>query len=276
MKAMPYKTILVHAEAAQASDARVRLAVQVAGMFGSKVIGLAAEGFFPIMTSGYAASDSMVIDAVRERIAADLPVAEQRFRTLTAEVDDGVVWITGYDYPAVEIARHARGADLVIAARPPRGCNSAFAAPAADVVLEAGVPVLMAADSEASLRADHVLVAWKNTRESRRALADALPFLMRATKVTVLVVSGESDEVEQVGLHELAARLARHGVNIETLVAPKGRGTVAETIERTATRLQADLIVMGAYGHSRLQEWVLGGVTEDLLATSPRFVLFSH
>jgi nucleotide-binding universal stress UspA family protein len=228
------------------------------------------------MTTGYAASDGMVIEAVRERIAADLPIAEQRFRSLTQGVADGVDWLTGYDYPAVEIARHARGADLVVASRPTRGCNPAFAAPAADVVLEAGAPVLMVGDIGAPLRAEHVLVAWKNTRESRRALADAMPFLMRAHKVTVLVVSGESEEVEQVGLHEVAARLARHGVDVDTLVAPKGKGTVAETIERTANRLQADLIVMGAYGHSRLQEWVLGGVTEDLLAASPHTVLFSH
>ena len=273
---MSYKTILAHTEANGASDSRVQLAVQVAGMFGSKVIGLGAEGFFPIMTSGYAASDGMVIEAVRERIAADLPLAEARFRDLTRDVAEGVDWLTGYDYPAIEIARHARGADLIVASRPSRGANPAFSAPAADVVLEAGVPVLFAADVAGPLKAEQVLVAWKNTRESRRAVADALPFLMRAHKVTLLVVSGESEDVEQVGLHEVAQRLARHGVDVETMVAPKGRGTVAEAIERTATRVSADLIVMGAYGHSRLQEWVLGGVTEDLLVASSRFVLFSH
>jgi len=273
---MPYKSILVHAGATDSSDARIKLAVQVAAMFSSKVIGVAAEGFFPIMTTGFAASDGMMIEAVRERIAADLPLAEQRFRALTAGLAGGVEWLTGYDYPAVEMARHARGADLVVAARPPHGSNPAFAAPVADVVLEAGVPVLVAANADVPLKGDQVLVAWKNTREARRVLADALPFLMRASKVTVLVVSSESEEAEQAGLREVAARLARHGVDVDTLVAPQGRGAVAETIERTASRLQADLIVMGAYGHSRLQEWVLGGVTEDLLAASPHHVLFSH
>ncbi|QUD87085.1 universal stress protein [Phenylobacterium montanum] len=273
---MSYKTLLVHAEAGDAADARLALAGGVARMFGARIVGLGAEGFFPLMTSGFAAADGMVIEAVRERIAADLPLAEQRFRRLTEGCAEGVDWLTGYDYPAVELVRHARGADLVVLSRPPRGAAAAFAAPVADVVLEAGTPVLLAGDTGAPLKAEKVLVAWKNTRESRRALADALPFLMRADKVTVLVVSGESEEVEQVGLHEVTARLARHGVDADTLVAPKGQGTAAEAIERTANRLQADLIVAGAYGRSRLQEWALGGVTEDLLAASPRCVLFSH
>jgi nucleotide-binding universal stress UspA family protein len=119
-------------------------------------------------------------------------------------------------------------------------------------------------------------VAWKNTREARRALADALPFLMRASQVTVAVISGESEEVEHIGLQEVSERLGRHGVKVKTLVAPKGCGTVTDAIERVAGEVSADLIVVGAYGHSRLQEWVLGGVTEDLLAASSRCVLFSH
>ncbi len=273
---MSYKTILVHAEASEGSDERLKLAVQVAAMFDAKIIGLGVEGFFPIMTSGYAATDGMVTEAVRERIAADLPVAEQRFKSLTGSVVAGVDWVTGNDYPAAEIARHARGADLIVASRPPRGGNPAFCAPAADIVLEAGGPVLFTADANRALKADQVLVAWKNTRESRRALADARPWLVRAAKVTVVVISGEGEEIEQVGLQEVAERLTRHGANVDTLVAAKGGGTVAEAIERVAGEVAADLIVVGAYGHSRFQEWVLGGVTEDLLAASSRFVLFSH
>ena len=273
---MLYKTILVHAEAGDGSDERIKLAAQVAAMFDAKVTGLGVEGFFPVMTSGYAATDGMVIEAVRERIAADLPLAEQRFKCLTGSVSAGVSWVIGYDYPATEIARHARGADLIVASRPARGSGPAFSAPAADIVLEAGAPVLFTRGDDGTLKADHVLVAWKNTRESRRALADALPFLMRASKVTVAVISGENEDAEQVGLQEVSQRLARHGVQVDTLAAAKGAGTVAEAIERVAGQVAADLIVVGAYGHSRFQEWVLGGVTEDLLAASSRFVLFSH
>ncbi|QUD87525.1 universal stress protein [Phenylobacterium montanum] len=273
---MSYKTLLVHVEADQACDDRIKLASQVAGMFAAKVVGLGCEGFAPVMATGFAATDGMVIEAVRERIAIDLPLAEQRFRTLVGNAEIVADWITGYEYPAAELAQHARGADLIVASRPRRGAAAAFSANLPDVVLEAGVPVLVCADTPAKLKAEHVLVAWKNTRESRRALADALPFLMRADRVTLLTVSGEAESVEQPGLQEVVSRLARHGVVADTLVAPKGSSAVAEVIDRTAGHLQADLVVMGAYGHPRLQEWALGGATEDLLAASSRHILFSH
>jgi nucleotide-binding universal stress UspA family protein len=273
---MAYKTLLVQAQASDQADARIKLAVDVAAMFDAKVIGLAAEGFYPMVTTGSPIADGAVIQAVRERIAADLPMAEQRFRSLTPSVAAGIGWVTGYDYPASEMARHARGADLLIASRPPRGCGPDFAAPVAELVLTCGAPVLVTPTTGGTLEAENVVVAWKNTREARRALADAMPFLMRAHKVTVLAVSGDGEDIEKGGLDEVARRLARHGVVVETLVAPKGRASVAQVVEETAMRLSADLIVMGAYGHSRIQEWMLGGATEDLLVQSSQFVLFSH
>jgi nucleotide-binding universal stress UspA family protein len=273
---MSYKTLLVQAEPTARGDDRVRLAVDVAAMFDARVIGLASEGFFPVYSTGVAYADGAVIEAVRQRIAADLPIAEQRFRDLTKEVAAGVDWMTGYDYPATELIAHAYAADLMIASRPDKGYGPAFAAPAADLVLMSGTPVLFAPSDGGRLKAENVLVAWKNTKESRRALADALPFLMRAHKVTVAGVSGEDSSVEQAGLDVVARRLARHGVDVDTLVVAKEHDGVAETLETAAAKVGADLIVMGAYGHTRFQEWMLGGATEDMLAASSRFVLFSH
>lgn len=273
---MAYKTILVHAEADADGDDRVRAAAQVAGLFNARVVGLGAEGTFPILSSGYVATDGMALEAVRERVAADLPKAEQRFRSLTADVAGGVDWVVGYDYPAAEIARHACCADLVVASRPGRGRSPAVAAPAVDIVLQAGAPVLFTPDTARPFRGESVLIAWKNSREARRAVGDSLPFLMRANRVTVATVAGESETDGHASLKCVAQRLARQGVEVETLSVPKGRGQVADTIEHTANRVGADLIVMGAYGHSRLQEWMLGGATEDLLAAASRYVLFSH
>jgi nucleotide-binding universal stress UspA family protein len=273
---MSYKTLLVQAETTERGDDRVRLAVDVAAMFDARLIGLASEGFFPVMTSGIAYADGVVIEAVRQRIAADLPVAEKRFRELTKGVSAGVDWLTGYDYPAAELIAHVYAADLLIASRPTRGTTPAFGAPAADLVLTSGTPVLFTADGGARLKAENIVLAWKNTRECRRALADALPFLMRAHKVTVVGVSGEDSSVEQAGLGVVAKRLARHGVDAETLLVPKERAGIATTLEVAAAKVDADLIVMGAYGHSRFQEWILGGATESMLAESSRFVLFSH
>ncbi len=273
---MSYKTLLVQAEPTERGDDRLRLAVDVAAMFDARLIGLASEGFFPVFSTGVAVADGAVIEAVRQRIAADLPVAEQRFRDLAKTVAAGVDWLTGYDYPATELIAHAYAADLVIASRPAKGYGPAFAAPAADLVLMCGTPVLFTASEGGRLKAENVLLAWKNTRESRRALADALPFLMRAHKVTVVGVSGDDDSVEQAELEGVARRLARHGVDARTLVVHKTHDGIAATLEDVAEQVGADLIVMGAYGHTRFQEWVLGGATEDMLAASSRFILFSH
>ena len=273
---MSYKTLLVHAETTGRGDDRIRLAVDVAAMFDARVIGLASEGFFPVFGAGDAIATGAVIEAVRESIAADLPIAEQRFRGLTTTVAAGVDWITGFDYPAGELVAHAYAADLIIASRPEKGYAPAFAAPAADLVLMSGTPVLFAPSAGGQLKAENVLVAWKNTRECRRALANSLPFLMRAHKVTVVGVSGEDSSVEQTALDVVAKRLARHGVDVDTQVVAKTDQGVAETLEKAAAEVGADLIVMGAYGHSRFQEWILGGATEDMLAASSRFVLFSH
>ncbi|HWF01250.1 MAG TPA: universal stress protein [Caulobacteraceae bacterium] len=274
---MTYKTLLVHAEPGPGADTRLKLAIGVAHMFRSKVIGLGAEACYPVVASGYGATDAMVIEATREQIAADLVKAKARFeRTMAAAGDLESSWLVGYDLPATELARHAGAADMVIASRPVRGARPADTPNAASLVLTAGVPVLFVGATDKPLEASRVLVAWKNTRECRRALSDALPFLMRAEKVALAAVEGEAQPADRSVLEAVAARLARHGVDVEIQTLTKGRRAVAEALEMAAGRFGADLVVMGAYGHSRLQEWVLGGATEDTLVDSSKYVLFSH
>jgi nucleotide-binding universal stress UspA family protein len=100
---------------------------------------------------------------------------------------------------------------------------------------------------------------------------------MQARGVSLVGVAGDSAApVDQAGMEDVVRRLARHGVEAAIDVVPRGRGTVAAALETAADRHAADLIVVGAYGHSRLREWALGGVTEELIAASSKFVLFSH
>lgn len=273
---MSIKTILVHAEPGSASDHRVRLALRVADLFDASVTGLGAEAFGPVMSSGYAIADGAVIEAVRERIAADLPAAEKRFHEL-AEGRSAIDWVWGEDFPDKMLALHARGADLIVADRPARGESATFAAKPAELVMEAGAPVLLTADSRADFLGERVVVAWKDTRESRRALADALPFLMLAQSVVIVAVCGEAhSHIAQPGLRDVAHRLARHGVSAAVEVVPQGRESIAQALEDAANRHGADLIVAGAYGHARMREWLLGGVTEDLIAACSKHLLLSH
>lgn len=274
---MTYKTILVHVEPGPSSDARVKFAVEVAAKFNSVLIGLGAEAFYPMFSSGFAVANGAVIEAMRERIIADLPVAEQRFRDLAVGIKAGIRWIGGMDFPAKELALHARAADLIVASRPAKHSSPAFSAAPSDLVMEAGAPVLFSDDNGHPLIADRVVVGWKDTRESRRALSDSLPLLKRAQQVVVVEIAGDQRPAGQGGdLTEIAERLARHGVSVTTEVVARAQATIADDLEHAASRHGADVIVTGAYGHARLREWMLGGVTEDLLAASSKCVLFSH
>src|SRR6185312_16316140 len=115
-------------------------------------------------------------------------------------------------------------------------------------------------------RLDHVIVAWDFSRPAARAVADAIPLLEKAKRVHILTVTNEKAIDSNRSSAELARNLARHGIDV-----------VVDRILRTqAASSEADLLVMGAYGHSRFREFVLGGATRDILANPPVPVLFSH
>jgi nucleotide-binding universal stress UspA family protein len=131
--------------------------------------------------------------------------------------------------------------------------------------------------SARSLLADNVLIAWKDSREARRAVCDALPFLAKAENVTVLEVAAEADrESAAARVDRVVSFLERHGVNAQAEVRTRREGSNADELIRVAEQHRADLIVAGGYGHARLREWVFGGVTRDLLKRSPKCCLLSH
>ncbi len=273
---MSIKTILVHADPGPACDRRIALAAQLADRFGAGLIGVGAEAFDPLLTSGDPVVDGGLIAAVRKRIEENIPAAERHFRALTAG-RQGLSWVSAEDYPDRVMALYARGADLVVSSRPGRHEAVTCVPRPADLIMEAGAPVLMAADGDAPFVGERVIVGWRDKRESRRALTDALPFLKKAKSVIMALVSGEAGiEADQTALRDVLRRLTAHGVEATVEMVLKGRGTIADALEEAATRRSADLIVVGAYGHSRLREWALGGVTEDFIAASSKHVLFSH
>jgi nucleotide-binding universal stress UspA family protein len=128
-----------------------------------------------------------------------------------------------------------------------------------------------------SLSADHVVVGWRDTREARRAVQDALPFLHEAKRVTVVEIS-EEDQKEAARHHvdDVVLYLARHKIKAEGRVETHLLGSGADQIIGFAEDEDADLLVTGAYGHNRLNEWIFGGMTRDLLASSPFCCLMSH
>jgi nucleotide-binding universal stress UspA family protein len=126
------------------------------------------------------------------------------------------------------------------------------------------------------LKLEHVMVCWDGGRAAARAIRDAMPFLRRAGRIEVVIVSNEPGKQDQIGRSDIGAHLARHGLNAVVKRMPFGDVDVASMLLSHAADEDVDFIVMGGYGHSRLREFVLGGVTRSMLRTMTSPVLMSN
>jgi nucleotide-binding universal stress UspA family protein len=183
-------------------------------------------------------------------------------------------------FPARTATLNARYADLTIVPNaPPNGAQSPTAHEYfEDLLTGSGGPVLVVPEATSEAPARRAVVAWQPTRESARAVRDAMPLLLRTESVDVLVIDptvGEAGHGETPGA-DIATHLARHGLKVQVVARPSMGRTVAHAILEHANDVGADLIVAGGYGHSRWREFVLGGVTRDLLESTHIPILFSH
>jgi nucleotide-binding universal stress UspA family protein len=171
-----------------------------------------------------------------------------------------------------EVLRFGRLSDLTVVARPGAeeegGLSTTFDA----ALFDSGRPVLLVPAMPAA-GLGSVAVAWDRSREATRAVGAALPLLTAAEKVVILAAREPGSEAEP---SELAAYLALHGVAARTWAFTPGSGSLGEALLEEAAKAEADLLVMGAYGHSRLREMVLGGVTRAILGDAAIPVLLMH
>jgi nucleotide-binding universal stress UspA family protein len=271
-----YKTILVHAEPNRASSQRVEAAAHLARALDARLIGLGAETFDPSLFSGpfTGISPGEIITLAQGQVTKNITAAEVTFRRDAAGAD--TEWRTIQDYPNRALVSTAHAADLIVVS--PRSNRSDLqSADPADVMMAAGRPILVVPEGRSHLVGKSVAVAWKDTRECRRALSDALPFLERAEEVVVIsVVKPDMTAAATSQLDDVVANLKRHGVDARAVVTSIDNAAVENEIDRIANLNGADLIVAGGYGHSRLREWVFGGVTDSFLHRPSRFVLLSH
>lgn len=173
---------------------------------------------------------------------------------------------------------NSRYADLVaMSARAPRP-SDIFAHRYADsVVIAAGRPVLMLPESWTWGRGcERIMVAWESSREATRAVHDAMPLLEKAGEVVVVEVTGRDDAGARDPAADIGRHLARHGVAVEAAHAVKGNADIGEQLLRASVDHGAHLLVAGAYGHSRVREYALGGVTRYLMTHSTIPLLLSH
>ncbi|AGB44918.1 universal stress protein UspA-like protein [Mesorhizobium australicum WSM2073] len=259
---MSYKSIAVNLAVDGSPAPIVKVAIDLADRFGGRLIGLAAADVPPLVATG----DGMVYEG--EIMQIERTEIEKRLAELRAEFERLVPasirseWGQAICSPTRFLSVSARAADLIVTGSD-IGENVFRAVDIGSLVLGAGRPVLVAAKNVEHVPARIILVAWKDTREARRAISDALPLLAKAKEVVVATMDTDSDGSIRDSLADVAAFLELHRVETRTeVIVGKGDGDQLSAIARS---IQADLIVSGAYGHSRLREWAFGGVTRTLL-----------
>ncbi|HWA62989.1 MAG TPA: universal stress protein [Caulobacteraceae bacterium] len=275
---MTFASIMTHVQATPEGEARLQVARDLADAFDATLIGVGAEALSPAPfadPTGTMSGEWVV--AMRETVEKNLKDAHALYNSRTHSLSKKPLWCSGMRIPGDALAAAARGADLIVGGHMRTDQNDPYRfIDLGRLVIAAGRPVLITPKDPPPLSGKTVLLAWKDSREARRAMADAMPFFRRAETVVVLELCHEDDaEDAAIRTGDVVAALARHGVSAraEVAVTPEGDG---HQILRHASLCGADLIVCGGYGHTRLGEWVFGGVTHDLLHQDQAYVLLSH
>ena len=274
-QAMPFTTMMVHVDVERDCEQRVQLALALADRFQAALIGVAGLTLRPAFAAGGVVIYHEPTERERHTVSARLDDMGGRFRAKGQHLKQ-VEWRTALELPYELVSREARAADLIIVGARHTGGNMQDLADPGVILLRAGRPVLVVPDTVAPLQLRRVVVAWKDTRECRRAVRDALPFLQRAKEVLLVGIGeGEAESNAKKTLSDAAGYLLRHRAAVHD-VWRQARGPVAAELLRLVQDEGADLIVAGGYGHSRLGEWIFGGVTHELLVSSPVCCMLSH
>jgi nucleotide-binding universal stress UspA family protein len=269
-------TLLVNLETGESNAGLLQVASGLADRLGATVIGVAARQPMQFDISGTCYISPETFNEMRAETESAVSEAEAEFRRSFQGWD--VEWRSTVSHasPCVYIVDQARHADVLVTGMPRRDVADPTRAAAGDLVMQCGRPVLVVPQNPATARLDHVMVAWKDTREARRAALDALPLLKRVTHVTVVEVAADEDlAAARQRLADVSRWLTGHGIIAEVIAAISSDDDAAELVS-LARNAGANLIVAGAYGHSRLREWAFGGVTRTLLRRGDRCAMLSH
>ena len=285
------KRILVHYDATPRGDRALTLALSLADRHDAHIIGYTVHWEPHVPT--YAAShlppelmESLIKE--QEKVAKDVRTAFEHAVDAAGRAHR-CEFQTGKGDPAEDMISLARGCDIIVVGQAERGKEAAEIEELPEtLVMDSGRPVLLAPYiGEAGARpgsaeggvSEHVLLCWTDTKESARAMSEALPVMTGATKVTVLTVAtagGKDAQTDAVPGEDAARYLAAHGVDAELRRIVATNIDVGTAILNEAADIGASMIVMGAYGHSRLRETVLGGTTKTILHEMTAPVLMAH
>jgi nucleotide-binding universal stress UspA family protein len=273
---MTYSTLMVHLELEHSNDVRLQIAGDLAERFDAKLIGIAAADPQPSYYAGEAFAQGLV-GQERSQIREQMVETEARFRSEMQHRACDIEWRSAIARPREYISQQARAADLIITGANRDGIllDPLRRLDPSDLVMQAGRPVFVVPPEAECLKLKNALVAWKDTREARRAIADALPLLRKAEEINVVeVIEDNSDRsAARARVDDVADWLNRHEIAASGFVMHAV--SEAEKID-TLWQCGPDFVVAGAYGHARMREWVFGGITQTLLARSRHCSFLAH
>jgi nucleotide-binding universal stress UspA family protein len=273
------KSILVHMDTSAHCAARLQIVGQLAERLDSDLTALYAVTPQVWLYPGAFAVGAEAAPGINQFEADRVAQAKEIFDTAISAGLQRVTWAQSTDLPVRDFARHAYYADLlVLGQRDPKDVSQADVPPdfVESVVIESGKPVLVVPHIGVSGPVGQVaLVAWKETRESARAVAAALPLLQQAERVEV-ATWGDPSSTRPSGPTGIETFLRRHGVRANFSHQGKESPQLGEYMLSLVDDVSADLLVMGCYGHSRARELILGGATRTILNSLTVPVLMAH
>lgn len=275
---MALKSILVYVTNSEEASARVEAALALAAQHDAHLTGLGVRPVPYIPPYATARIPAEVLRDAEARQAAEISAAHERFETASTRAgwSERCNWIEGKGMPSDVVGLHARYADLTIVGQQPlTGADNSEESFADLLVMRSGRPVLLFPHIGANKALGrHVVVAWNASREAARAVGDAMPILEKSDTVEILSV--EPEGIGDLPGADIAQHLARHGINVNAKQSVANQIDPGDVLLNHVADTGADLIVMGAYGHSRFREMVLGGVTRHMLEHMTVPVLMSH
>jgi nucleotide-binding universal stress UspA family protein len=263
-------------DASPASD----YAVSVASTLGAHLAGVAFvyDPIVPISGTGYVPPE--VIDTQQADSEAGAKAAVDRFNEATRRAGlsaEPLRFSASLAGAGDQFGRIARRFDLAIV-----GQAEPHGASVDDIIAEttlftSGRPMIIVPYiQKVPLKLDRVMVCWDSSRQAARAIGDAMPLLAKAGRVQVVIVTNERDKQNEIEGADIAEHLARHGLTVDVHRVAGGDIDVADALLSHASDSGADFMVMGGYGHSRLREFVLGGVTRSILQSMTVPTLMAH
>jgi nucleotide-binding universal stress UspA family protein len=273
------KDIVVNLNVSAKDSPAGNYAIAVAAAFDAHLTGIAFlyDPIVPLSGAGHVPAEVIVtqhdyqdaVRAVRERFAAasaDAGITAKQLTLSASAVGAGD-----------QFGKIARRFDLAVVGQAEPETNASEGIIVEAALFDSGRPVIIVPYiQKAPLKLDRVMVCWDGSRAAARAIGDAMPLMQRAGSVEVVAVTNERGKQDQVEGADIGAHLARHRLNVEVKRIPLGDIDVADMLLSHAADAEIDFIVMGGYGHSRLRQFVLGGVTRSILRSMTAPVLMSH